>query len=57
MAAAENPHPMAIPLPELALIFHQLPQPWHFQSCILHEAVCAAKLVNDAAEQRASGTC
>ena len=36
---------------ELALIFHQLPQPWHFQSCILHEAVCAAKLVNDAAEQ------
>ena len=31
--------------PALHVTLHQVPQPWHFQSCILHEALAAVQLV------------
>lgn len=32
-------------LPQISLTLHQTPQPWHFQSCILHEALAAVTVV------------
>ena len=36
-------------LPQISLTLHQTPQPWHFQSCILHEALAAVTVVKPAA--------